>query len=159
MADTITEKENSQPEKKSVSAPEPPPSSSRRCIVIGVILVLVLGAAFFYWRSTFTEDTDDAQVDRNLYQVTSRITGHLVKVYVDDNQTVEYGEALADVDPTDYQVALDQSGGRPCQRAGAIYAGQHQRADYEHHRRDQCQHFGLGCERGRRIRWRSRRSR
>ena len=109
MADTITEKENSQPEKKSVSAPEPPPSSSRRFIVIGVILVLVLGAAFFYWRSTFTEDTDDAQVDGNLYQVSSRITGHVIKVYVDDNQTVQAGEPLADVDPTDYQVALDQA--------------------------------------------------
>ncbi len=109
MADTSPEKENPQPEKKSVSAPEPPPSSSRRFIVIGVILVLVLGAAFFYWRSTYTEDTDDAQVDGNLYQVSSRITGHVVKVYVDDNQTVQAGEPLADVDPTDYQVALDQA--------------------------------------------------
>ena len=109
MADTSPENENTQPEKKTVSAPEPPPSSSRRFIVIGVILVLVLGAAFFYWRSTFTEDTDDAQVDGNLYQVSSRITGHVIKVYVDDNQTVHAGDPLADVDPTDYQVALDQA--------------------------------------------------
>jgi membrane fusion protein (multidrug efflux system) len=109
VADTVTEKENSQPEKKSVSAPEPPPSSNRRFIVIGVVVLLVLGAAFFYWRSTFTEDTDDAQVDGNLYQVSSRITGHVVKVYVDDNQAVKAGDPLADVDPTDYQVALDQA--------------------------------------------------
>ena len=109
MADTGPEKENPQPEKKSVTAPEPPPSSSRRFIVIGVIVLLVLGAAFFYWRSTFTEDTDDAQVDGNLYQVSSRITGHVVKVYVDDNQAVHTGDPLADIDPTDYQVALDQA--------------------------------------------------
>ena len=87
----------------------PPPPSNRRFIVIGVILVLVIAAVFFYWRSTFTEDTDDAQVDGNLYQVSSRITGHVIKVYVDDNQTVQAGQALADVDPTDYQVALDQA--------------------------------------------------
>ena len=91
------------------ATPEPPPSSNRRFIVIGVVLLLVLGASFFYWRSTFTEDTDDAQVDGNLYQVSSRISGHVVKVYVDDNQTVHTGDALADVDPTDYQVALDQA--------------------------------------------------
>jgi membrane fusion protein (multidrug efflux system) len=87
----------------------PQPSSSRRIIVIGVILVLILGAVFFYWRSTFTEDTDDAQVDGNLYQVSSRVTGHVVKVYVDDNQTVKAGDLLVEIDPTDYQVALDQA--------------------------------------------------
>jgi membrane fusion protein (multidrug efflux system) len=87
----------------------PQPSSNRRFIVIGVILVLVLGAIFFYWRSTFTEDTDDAQVDGNLYQVSSRVTGHVVKVYVDDNQNVQVGQPLVDIDPTDYQVALDQA--------------------------------------------------
>ncbi len=85
----------------------PQPSSNRRFIVIGVILLLVLGAIFFYWRSTFTEDTDDAQVDGNLYQVSSRVTGHVVKVYVDDNQTVKAGDLLVEIDPTDYQVALD----------------------------------------------------
>jgi membrane fusion protein (multidrug efflux system) len=87
----------------------PPPNKNRRFIVIGVVLVLVIAAVFFYWRSTFTEDTDDAQVDGNLYQVSSRITGHVVKVYVDDNQTVQAGQLLAEIDPTDYQVALQQA--------------------------------------------------
>jgi len=109
------EKDPAQQESKIVTpsgepAPPPPPASNnRRSIVIVVILLLVLGAAFFYWRSTFTEDTDDAQVDGNLYQVSSRITGHVVKVYVDDNQTVQAGDLLAEIDPTDYQVALDQA--------------------------------------------------
>jgi membrane fusion protein (multidrug efflux system) len=104
VADTVAEKETALPE-----PPPQPASSNRRFIVAGVILVLIVGAAFFYWRSTFTEDTDDAQVDGNLYQVSSRITGHVVKVYVDDNQTVQTGQLLAEIDPTDYQVALDQA--------------------------------------------------
>ena len=70
----------------------------------------VLGALFFwYWRSTFTEDTDDAQVDGNLYQVSSRVTGHVIKVYVSDNQQVQAGQLLVEIDPTDYQVALEQA--------------------------------------------------
>jgi membrane fusion protein (multidrug efflux system) len=73
------------------------------------VLLLVLGAVFFYWRSTFTEDTDDAQVDGNLYQVSSRITGHVVNVYVEDNQQVQQGQLLVEIDPTDYQVALQQA--------------------------------------------------
>jgi membrane fusion protein (multidrug efflux system) len=84
-------------------------NGSRTFIVIGVVLLLVLCAIFFYWRSTFTEDTDDAQVDGNLYQISSRISGQVVKVYVDDNQTVQAGQLLAEIDPTDYQVALEQA--------------------------------------------------
>jgi membrane fusion protein (multidrug efflux system) len=82
---------------------------NRRLAVIGVVLLLVLGAIFFYWRSTFVEDTDDAQVDGNLYQISSRVSGQVVKVTVDDNQTVQAGQLLAEIDPTDYQVALDQA--------------------------------------------------
>jgi membrane fusion protein (multidrug efflux system) len=113
VADTITEKENAQ-ERKVVTpagdpAPELEPRSNRRFIVLGVVLLIVVGAVFFWWRSTFTEDTDDAQVDGNLYQVSSRIAGHVVKVYVEDNQQVQQGQTLVEIDPTDYQVALQQA--------------------------------------------------
>ncbi len=84
-------------------------NGNRKFAVVGVVLLIVLGAAFFFWRSTFVEDTDDAQVDGNLYQISSRIAGQVVKVTVDDNQTVQAGQLLAAIDPTDYQVALDQA--------------------------------------------------
>ena len=84
-------------------------NGSRKFVVLGVVLLLFVGAVFFYWRSTFIEDTDDAQVDGNLYQISSRISGQVVKVYVDDNQAVQAGQLLAEIDPTDYQVALDQA--------------------------------------------------
>ena len=89
--------------------PQPEKSSRRKFIIIAVLIFLAVGAALFYWHSTFTEDTDDAQVDGNLYQVSSRVTGQVIKVYVDDNQKVQAGQLLAEIDPKDYQVALEQA--------------------------------------------------
>jgi membrane fusion protein, multidrug efflux system len=88
---------------------EVPQKSGRKFIVIAVIILLVIGAGIFYWRSTFTEDTDDAQVDGDLYQVSSRVTGQVIKVYVDDNQKIDTGAPIAEIDPKDYQVALEQA--------------------------------------------------
>jgi membrane fusion protein (multidrug efflux system) len=87
----------------------PEQKSGRKFIIIAVIILLVIGAGIFYWRSTFTEDTDDAQVDGDLYQVSSRITGQVIKVYVDDNQQVKIGDPIAEIDPKDYQVAVEQA--------------------------------------------------
>lgn len=93
------EPEDDSPEKK----------SRRKLIVIAVVALLAIGAALFYWHSTFTEDTDDAQVDGDLYQVSSRIAGQVIKVYVEDNQEVKAGDLLAEIDPKDFQVALEQA--------------------------------------------------
>jgi membrane fusion protein, multidrug efflux system len=83
--------------------------SGRKFVIIAVVILLIIGAGIFYWRSTFTEDTDDAQVDGDLYQVSSRVTGQVIKVYIDDNQQVQEGQAIAEIDPKDYQVALEQA--------------------------------------------------
>jgi membrane fusion protein (multidrug efflux system) len=98
-----------QPSTNGVENDVPEKTSGRKFIIIAVVLVLVVAAGFFYWRSTFSEDTDDAQVDGNLYQVSSRVAGQVIKVYVDDNQTVQAGQLLVEVDPKDYEVALEQA--------------------------------------------------
>jgi membrane fusion protein (multidrug efflux system) len=93
-----------------VPPPEDPAKGSRRkFIIIGVVVVLVLAALLFYWRSTFSEDTDDAQVDGNLYQVSSRVTGQVLHVDVEEEQFVHAGDPIAEMDPKDYEVALEQA--------------------------------------------------
>ncbi len=87
----------------------PKEKSGRRGIVIGVVVLLVIVAGLFYWRSTYTVDTDDAQVDGNLDQISARISGNITKVYVEDNQRVQAGQVIAEIDPTDYQVSVDQA--------------------------------------------------
>ena len=91
--------------------PEAPPkdNSRRRLIIIAVVAVIVIAAALFYWRSTFTEDTDDAQVNGNLYQVSSRVSGQVIHVDVEEQQFVHKGDPIAEIDPKDSQVALEQA--------------------------------------------------
>lgn len=98
------------PERETAAVSETPTAKARRNFIIGgVVLLLLLVAGFFYYRSTFTEDTDDAQVDGDLYQVSARVTGHVVDVPVTENQSVNKGDVIAQLDPRDYQVALEQA--------------------------------------------------
>jgi membrane fusion protein (multidrug efflux system) len=85
------------------------PRSRRRGILIVAVVVAALVALGFWWRSTYSEDTDDAQVDGHLIQVSSRINGHVLKVYVDENQKVKAGDLIAELDPRDYQVAVENA--------------------------------------------------
>jgi membrane fusion protein (multidrug efflux system) len=86
-----------------------PPPSRRRAIILVVVVVLVLVAVGLWWRSTFSEDTDDAQVNGHLIQVSSRISGQVAKVDVDENQLVKAGDVIAELDPSDYQVAVENA--------------------------------------------------
>ncbi len=82
----------------------------RRNIVIAIVVVVVLVGAVLLWRYLSSyESTDDAQADVHLYPVSARISGHVIKVNVDDNQWVEKDTVLVEIDPTDYQVAVAQA--------------------------------------------------
>jgi membrane fusion protein, multidrug efflux system len=87
---------------------DPGPKSRRRFLILGVVTILVVGAVLFWWHSTYYEDTDDAQVNGHLIQISSRIAGHVIKVNVDENQFVEKGTVIAQLDPTDFQTAVQQ---------------------------------------------------
>lgn len=81
---------------------------TRIFLIIGAIVVLVGG--FLAWRyfSSY-ESTDDAQVDGHLMPVSARISGYVSKVNIDDNQYVHAGYVMVEIDPRDYQVAVDQA--------------------------------------------------
>jgi len=85
------------------------PKSSRRLIIVLVVVVLIAVAVAIWWHSTFTEDTDDAQVNGHLIQVSSRINGQVLKVDVEENQLVKQGDVIAELDPADYQVAVENA--------------------------------------------------
>ena len=101
-----TDSQQNQPEKKPVD-----PAKRRRNIAIGVViaLVLVLGAVAWWIHSSTYETTDDAQVDAHLNPVAARVQGTVSAVYVEDNQTVQAGQPLVDLDTRDVEVSLAQA--------------------------------------------------
>jgi membrane fusion protein (multidrug efflux system) len=81
-------------------------------ILSGIVLLV---AGFFLWRYfTSYESTDDAQIDGHLNSISARVSGHVEKLLVNDNQYVTAGTPLVEIDPRDYQVAVE--------RAKAAYA-------------------------------------
>ena len=92
-----------------IPARRPPRSKFRRILLVLALLIL-LAAGYFLWRYLASyESTDDAQVDVHLSPVSARISGYVIKVLVGDNQYVEQGTELVEIDPTDYQVAVDKA--------------------------------------------------
>jgi len=100
------------------SVPLPPPSppsrygrshTGRNIAIVAIVLVVIVGGVFLWRYLGSYESTDDAQVDAHLYPVSSRISGYVIKVNVDDNQYVERGTVLVEIDPKDYEVALQQA--------------------------------------------------
>ena len=105
MADPSPTPEKNEPAETEIEAPP----SRRRGILVVVIVVVVLIALGVWWHSTFSEDTDDAQVNGHLIQVSARVAGQILKVDVEENQVVKAGDPIAELDPRDYQVAVENA--------------------------------------------------
>jgi membrane fusion protein (multidrug efflux system) len=77
----------------------------RLALIVGGIVLLVAG--FFLWRYLGSyENTDDAQIDGHLNAISARVSGHVTKLLVNDNQFVQAGTPLVEIDPRDYEVAV-----------------------------------------------------
>jgi membrane fusion protein (multidrug efflux system) len=87
------------------------PANGRRKLpmIVGGVVVLALIAGVWMWLSSGKESTDDAQVEGHITQLATRVGGTVVKVLVTDNQYVEAGTVVAEIDPRDYQVAVDRA--------------------------------------------------
>jgi membrane fusion protein (multidrug efflux system) len=84
-------------------------SRPRFRLLVGVIIVAVGGVLLWLWMTAGRETTDDAQVDAPVTPVSARVGGTVIRVPVKDNQRVDAGEVLVELDPRDYQVAIDKA--------------------------------------------------
>ena len=78
----------------------------RRLITVGgtLLLLLILWETFTY----FIAYTDDAYVRSDLVAVAPEVTGRIIAVHVVDNQAVKKGDKLVSIDPTPFQLDVNQ---------------------------------------------------
>jgi membrane fusion protein (multidrug efflux system) len=84
--------------------------------------VLVAAGAAYILQSRHFEDTDDAQIDGNISNVSPRITGNVSTVYVLEDQPVKAGDVLAEVDPADLEIAVAQAKAQVAQAQAQLEA-------------------------------------
>lgn len=72
-------------------------------------LSLIIAIAAWFWHARLYEETDDAQVDGHIYPISARIGGHLAHVNVEEGQSVKAGTVLVEIDPQDYEIAVERA--------------------------------------------------
>ena len=78
--------------------------------IVAAIVILVLAAGAFIWHYySVRESTDDAQIDGHINPISPRVSGTVLNVLHDDNEVVQAGTLLVELDPKDYQVAVDRA--------------------------------------------------
>lgn len=76
-------------------------------ILAGFAIAAIVGFFWYLWAHG-REETDDAYVDGHISTISSRVSGNVLKVFVNDNQIVKAGDLLVSLDPRDNQVEVDQ---------------------------------------------------
>src|SRR5678816_2564907 len=79
-------------------------------LVLAIIFLVAVIVGVRYWLYARShESTDDAFIEAHVIQISPKVSGHVVKLYVDSNQQVNKGDLLAEIDPRDYQAKVDQA--------------------------------------------------
>jgi membrane fusion protein, multidrug efflux system len=83
----------------------------RKTLFIAALIVLLVTATAGWMYLSSYESTDDAQVDGHLHPISARISGTILSVNPDmqDSHFVQAGTVLAEIDPADFQAERDRA--------------------------------------------------
>ena len=79
---------------------------NKKILAAAVLLLVVLGGVSFSYFSDSTRSTENAYIDADVINVASQVAGRVVAVYIAENHYVRKGDALFDIDPQPYEIAL-----------------------------------------------------
>jgi membrane fusion protein (multidrug efflux system) len=100
-----------------------PSRISGRALLALAAVAVVAGLGWWIYAQQF-EATDDAQIDGHLDAISARISGTVIYINpkVENNQSVEAGTLLLELDPNDYQAELDHAKGELATREGEAHS-------------------------------------
>jgi multidrug efflux system membrane fusion protein len=101
---------------KTETPPVPPPAAKStgrqvlgKLISLAVIVAAVALALGVWGMIERHPRTDDATVRANVVGIVPRVRGLIVKLHVQDNQAVKEGDLLFEIDPEDYELAIEKA--------------------------------------------------
>jgi membrane fusion protein (multidrug efflux system) len=107
---TVALVDHETPGSPSIESPDKHSKPSRKTVLaISAAMVVAVAGGYFAWNAFRYEDTDDAQIDGHVMQLSTRINGQIKDVYVVEGQLVHAGDALVTVDSQDYKIAEAQA--------------------------------------------------
>jgi len=108
------------------SPSEAPGRRLSRWILLLAATIAVAGASLWWVHSQDYESTDDAQIEGHLDLVSSRISGTVVYINprVENNQLVEAGTLLMELDPRDYAAELEHAKANLATRTAEAHSAQ-----------------------------------
>jgi membrane fusion protein (multidrug efflux system) len=74
-------------------------------LIIAAVIIVLGGILAWRYFSSY-QSTDDAQIDGHINPISPRVSGHVIKLNVNDNQYVQAGTVLVEIDPTDFELAV-----------------------------------------------------
>lgn len=85
--------------------------TNKKFIIILVTLIVLGGTygTYKYMHSLSHEQTDDAQIEKNMNPIIPKVSGYVDKVYIKDNDFVKKGDTLFTIDKRDYQLKIDEA--------------------------------------------------
>jgi membrane fusion protein (multidrug efflux system) len=90
-------------------------------IIVGVVVLIIAGLLLWRYIESY-ENTDDAFIDGHTDPISARISGFVVAVHVENTYRVKKGEVLVELDPHDYQAALEQANANLAQAEASLRA-------------------------------------
>ncbi|MDN4545269.1 HlyD family secretion protein [Pseudomonas sp. C32] len=96
------------PQQADVNATEPAADPAKKA-VNWVVLLIILSLVWYLLADRYTPYTQQARVQAFVVPVAAEVSGRVTKVHVRNNQDVKAGELLFEVNPEQYQIAVDRA--------------------------------------------------
>ena len=108
MIDTITEA----PKEDAEAAKPVMRKRTTRLVGVMVAMVVAAGGSWYYINSLVYESTDNAFIDGGVIQVSPKVSGQVLRVPVQDNQHVNKGDLILEIDSRDYDTRAAEARAR-----------------------------------------------